>query len=192
MAGIFLLRVSDLFITFLYTPDLASEWNPLVSLFGASWPAFIAVQLLIVAFAFFLMFFYFSRTPTVTDLKDLSFNDFIYVYFFGKLRPWPQRIFSRPTDVRRHLVFNGFFFMLTITLVSMYAIINNLLLLSKVELYCHFIARHYATCFPAVFIGAAVFSVYLFFGIEYARYKKTQRHNPLKGVSINLSTRKPK
>jgi len=170
--AIILLRSLDLYITYLYTPDLRSEWNPLVSMFGLSWLGFVFTQLLIVAFVSLLMFFYFNRKPTETVQKNLSFNDFIYVYFFGTLRPWPKRIFTMPTNVKRHLVFNGFLFMLITIIISCLAIVNNLLLMARVTFYENFIGHHYSTFFPVSFVIITLFSTYLFFGSEYRNYKK--------------------
>ena len=170
--AIILLRFLDLYITYLYTPDLRSEWNPLISILGVSWLGFIFTQFLIVAFVSSLMFFYYNRTPTETVQKGLSFNDFIYVFFFGKLRPWPGRIFSIPTNLKRHLVFNGFLFMLITIIISCLAIANNLLLMSRINFYESFIGKYYNTFFPMSFIMITIFSVYLFFGIEYRNYKK--------------------
>ena len=86
VGAILFLRSLDLFITFHYTPDLKGEWNPLVSFFGMSWTGFLLIQLCIVAFISLLMVFYFNRKPAAIDQTGLSFYDFAYVYFFGKLR----------------------------------------------------------------------------------------------------------
>jgi hypothetical protein len=172
--AIVVLRFLDLYITYLYTPDLKSEWNPLVSIFGVTWLGFVFTQILIVSFVSSLMFFYFNRTPTEIVQKGLSFNDFIYVYFFGKLRPWPSRMFSIPTNIKRHLVFDGFLLMLITILISVFAIANNLLLIFQADFYVVFMEKHYSTFFPVSIIIITIFSVYLFFGIEYRKYKKSQ------------------
>lgn len=165
------LRFLDLYITYIYTPDLESEWNPLVSIFGVSWTGFIITQILIVAAVSALMFFYFSRKPPVIEDKNLSFNDFIYVYFFGRLRPWPHRMFSVPKNWRRHLEFNGFLFFVVTTAISILAIANNLMLVSNVSIYTEFVGKHYSIMFPAGFAVLTVITVFLFFGREYRKYK---------------------
>jgi hypothetical protein len=53
------------------------------------------------------------------------------------------------------------------------AIANNLLLIFHAHFYMVFIGKHYSTFFPVSFIIITIFSVYLFFGIEYFKYKKT-------------------
>jgi hypothetical protein len=170
------LRSLDLVLTYRYTPDLRHEWNPLVSLFGVSWPGFILTQLLIVVFVSAMMFFYFSRESTASFQNGLSFYDFSYVYFFGKLRPWPDRIFSFPINLKRHLVFNGFLFMLITILISGFAIVHNLLLIHGADSYIRFVSKHYGVYFPLCFITVAVFTLFLFFGIEYLNYRRAQKN----------------
>jgi hypothetical protein len=175
IAAILGLRFLDLYVTYRYTPDLKFEWNPLISLFGVSWTGLILTQIAIVAFVSLLMFFYFNRAPATIAQNGLSFSNFIYVYFFGKLRPWPARIFTMPTNLRRHLVFNGFLFMMITPIISIFAIVHNALLIAHAGFYIRFVAKYYSIYFPACFITAALFSLYLFFTIEYVRYQRTQK-----------------
>lgn len=172
--AIIALRFLDLYLTYLYTPDLGAEWNLLVSRFGVSWTGFVVAQLLIVTFVVFLMFFYFNRNPAVIPEKGLTFHDFAYCYFFGKLRPWPARLFSMPSNLSRHLAFNGFVFLMITMLVSIFAIVNNLLLLLDVTAYTNFIGRSHRFFFPCVFAVFTMASVFLYFYIEFDKYKKQQ------------------
>lgn len=175
IAGILVLRFLDLYTTYLYTPDLGREWNPLVSILGASWLSFIITQIIIIAFVSSLIFFYFNRTPNEPVQKGLGFYDFIYVYFFGKLKPWRERIFTMPTNLKKHLVFNGFLFLVISILLGCFAIINNLLLIAGVESYIRFLVKNYKTFFPISFILVTIFAVYLYFGIEYYKYKRAPK-----------------
>lgn len=168
---IIVLRALDLLLTYHYTPDLTCEWNPLVSLFGVSWQGFIITQVLIVSFVAILMYFYFNRKNDIKHIEDgLSFNDFIYVYFFGKLHPWPQRIFTMPTNAKIHLEFNGFILMFITIFVSLFAIINNLLLIFSIQGYIAFLTRHAHAFFPLFFGAAILLSAGTFFTKEYRRY----------------------
>jgi hypothetical protein len=169
------LRFLDLYVTYRYTPDLKFEWNPLISLFGVSWPGLILTQITIVAFISVLMFFYFNREPAKIAQDGLSFTNFIYVHFFGKLRPWPARIFTMPTNVKRHLVFNGFLFMMITSIISGFAIAHNALLIARAGFYIKFVSKYYGIYFPACFIAATIFSLNLFFAIEYLSYQRTQK-----------------
>ena len=49
--AILLLRITDLFLTWIYTLDLAHEWNPIIAILGISWPGFILTQVVISLFA---------------------------------------------------------------------------------------------------------------------------------------------
>ena len=169
------LRFLDLFITFQYTPDLQFEWNPMISFFGMSWIGFLVTQFIIVIFVSIFMFFYFNRKPITIFQTGLSYYNFIYVYFFGKLRPWPNRIFSFPTNYSRHLIFNGFIFMFITILISLLAITNNILLILHNHAYVNFVANHYSIYFPSCFIFITIASVYIFFTIEYLSYLKQKK-----------------
>jgi hypothetical protein len=166
------LRFLDLYITYQYTPDLKCEWNPLVSIFGASWSGFILTQVLLVLFVASLMFFYFNRKPAIITQNGLSFDDFMYAYFYGKPRPWPIRMLSLPKNPERHLVFNGFIFMTITILISGFAIVNNLLLIAHVDWYIGFVAQYYHIYFPVCFASVVIFSLYRFFAIEYDNYQQ--------------------
>jgi hypothetical protein len=184
---ILVLRFVDLFLTFRYTPDLKGEWNPLVSRFGISWSGFIIVQLSIVLLISIFMVFYFNRKPVKIDQPGLSYNDFIYVYFFGKLRPWPNRILSFPTNFSRHLIFNGFIFMFITIFISLFAITNNLLLITHNYAYISFLINNYKLYFPSCFIVITIASVYVFFTIEYLSYRKS---NKMQDYNLNSKTTK--
>jgi len=168
------LRFLDLYLTFRYTPNLTQEWNPLVSIFGASWSGFIFMQIMVVLFVFSLMYFYFNRKMTVPSIQNLSFSDFIYVYFFDRLKPWPGRMISYPIHWSRHLVFNGFVFMVMTILISGFAIVHNLLLIHSIESYARFVAGHYKIYFPACFVLSGILSAHTFFMPGYLNYRRSQ------------------
>jgi hypothetical protein len=167
-----LLRAGDLYITYIYTPDLGSEWNPLVSLFGFTWYGFVIIQIGVITFISIMMFFYFNRTTQEIKPEGLALQDFCYVYFFGKLRPWPQRMFTFPRHLRPHLVLNGFIFMVVSIGISIFAIINNALLLSGNTTYIAFVEDHHKVYFPSVFTLMIIAALYTFFLKEFDHYKK--------------------
>lgn len=170
---IILLRAADLYITYLYTPDLGSEWNPLVSIFGLTWYGFIATQIGIIIFISILMFFYFNRKPPKIDQSNLSLNDFSYVYFYGKMHPWRRRVFTVPRHYRRHLAFNGFLFMAITIGISTFAIVHNILLISGNSLYTSFVDKYHEAYFPLTFTFTLIVALYLFFAKEFDVYKKS-------------------
>lgn len=168
-----LLRATDLFLTWLYTPDLDTEYNPLVSILGHSWKGLIGTQLLfLIAIALFGAYYFFKPKRNV-ERPGLNFPDFIYYFFFHTQKPWPQRFFSKVVDRNAHMLFNGFMFLSVAILISLFAILNNSLLLIRSEWYEQFLLRHYSYFFPSVFITIAGLSAILFFGIEYRRYRRS-------------------
>lgn len=170
---ILVLRIVDLLITYHYTPDLSFEFNPLVSVFGAKWFAFIILQLIIVTFISYVMHFYFFKEQNTIDKKGLSLFDFIYYYFNGELKPLHARFAFFPKHVKRHLAFNGFILMVLSIGVSFFAIIHNLLLVHQISWYEELIIQHHVAVFSSLLGGALVVSALVFSLMEYSRYKKT-------------------
>lgn len=173
IALIVLLRATDLLLTWFYTPDLDTEYNPLVSILGHSWGGLIGTQLLFLVMIALCGAYYFFKPKRNVECKGLNFPDFIYYYFFHTLKPWPQRFFSKVVDRNAHMLFNGFMFLSVAILISLFAILNNSLLLMRAEWYEQFLLHHYSYFFPSVFITIAALSAFLFFGIEYRRYQQS-------------------
>ncbi len=171
---IFLLRATDLFLTWIYTPELADEYNPIVSIFGHSWGGLIGTQLLFLVVISLFGAYYFFKPRRKVEMKELPFADFIYCFFFHELKPWPQRFFSKVKDRDAHMQFNGFMFLAVAILISLFAIVNNGLLIADINWYVEFLAEHFALFFPSVFVTIAAISAFLFFGKEYRSYLKYQ------------------
>ena len=167
---LFLLRGLDLLLTYWYTPNLKSEYNPLVSIFGASWFGLVGTQFLFLLVIAFFGSFYFSRPAIIVSIPKLNFSDFIYCYFFGKLKPWPQRFFSIPNNMNAHLIFNGYMFIAVAGLVSSFAIVNNFLLIVDLVWYRQLLMVYYQQIFPLVFLGVILSAFFYFFVGEYKRY----------------------
>ena len=64
---IILLRAVDLGLTFIYSPNLKYEWNPVVSVFNYSWAGMLITQIIIISLIITIMSFYFYKKP-LTDL----------------------------------------------------------------------------------------------------------------------------
>ena len=178
---IILLRLLDLGLTFIYTPKLHYEWNPIVSVFGYSWLGMLITQVLLISFIIFVMSFYFYKKPIVDPPNDLSFKEYIYYYFHNKRhiakKKWLP--FNR-RSLERVLAYNGFILMTLAICVSYLAIINNLLIINNVKAYSLFIYRYSDIFFPALMAVLAVSSFYLFFIMEYRTYK-----NKIEKVAID-------
>lgn len=169
---IILLRLLDLGLTFIYTPELHNEWNPVVSIFGYSWLGMLVTQILLISFIIFVMSFYFYKEPIVNPPYDLNFKEYIYYYFHNKKRTTKKKWlpFNR-RSLERVLAYNGFILMTLSISVSYLAIINNLLIIRNVRAYSYFIYRYSDVFFPLLLVTLAISSFYLFFFMEYKTYK---------------------
>lgn len=167
---ILLSRIADLTLTYFYIPELDSEYNPIVSVFGASWFGLIVVQSVFLIVVVLFGYLYFSYPPIVVSEPDLNFPDFMYCYFFGTLKPWPQRIFSIPRNKGPHLILNGFLFLSVSIMISLFAIGNNLLLVMGIRWYSEYLSVWYRVYFPVVFAVIAMTSFLFFCRGQYRRY----------------------
>ena len=181
IAYIILLRLLDLGLTFIHTPKLRYEWNPVVSVFGYSWLGMLITQVLIISFILFVMSFYFLRKPLVDPPDDLSFNEYIYYYFHNqkktKEKKWLK--YNRIT-INRVLAYNGFILMTMAISISYLAIINNIMVIYTVKSYSRFIGQYGNYFYLSILIIMAIFSFLLFFVMEYRSYQKS-----LVTISVN-------
>ena len=154
MLSLIILRSVDLILTYFYIPNLKNEYNPIVSIFGASWLGLISIQLIFI----------------------MAFTDFVYCYFYSKSKPWPQRMVSIPKNLKSHMIFNGFMFMAASFWVSFFAIISNYLLLLDIVWYRQFLSANYKVFFPGVFFIIVIVSFFLFFKKQYSKYLLQQSY----------------
>lgn len=178
---IFLLRILDLGLTFIYTPNLKYEWNPIVSVFNYSWVGMLISQVLVISLIVAVMSFYFFKKPLVNLPNDLSFSEYIYYYFHNEKRT-KKRKYLKPTHqtINRVLAYNGFILMTMAISISYLAIINNLMVIYTVKSYSIFIGQYGNSFYLSFLIIMAILSFILFFVMEYKSYK-----NNLVQVFIN-------
>jgi len=175
-----LLRVADLYLTYRITPDLSMEWNPVVSYFGLSWAGFLAIQLTLVLVATFAYSMFVNRKQLVVDKSGLGLSRFVYHYFHGEDLSWGQwssNIFRFPQQryIEAHRGFIGFTIVSGVIMVSVFAIIHNILVLNEHDNYLHFVTQAGYVYFATMFIGMVVVSAHLFFMIEYNAYRRLSR-----------------
>lgn len=170
---IILLRILDLGLTFIYTPNLRYEWNPVVSVFNYSWMGMLITQVLIISLILAVMSFYFFKKPLINLPNDLSFSEYIYYYFHNEKKT-KKRKYLKPTrqTLDRVLAYNGFILMALAISISYLAIINNLMIINKVISYSNFISQYGNTFYLSFLVLMAILSFILFFTIEYKSYRK--------------------
>ena len=169
---IILLRFVDLGLTFIYTPNLKYEWNPVVSVFNYSWFGMLITQILVIGIIIAVMSFYFYKKPIADLPDDLSFNDYIYYYFHNQKKTKKKKWLKyNKRNIKRVLAYNGFILMTLAISVSYLAIINNLMVIYKVNPYSNFISQYGSYFYISILIIMAILSFILFFAMEYKTYK---------------------
>ncbi len=169
---VIILRVADLTLTYLYTPNLINEYNPLISIIGASWTGLIFFQVILIILISFVGYFYFFLPRNTIPSSEFSFKQFGEYYFEGNDKSKKQRFFLVPKNFTTHIIFNGFLFLSVTIFVSLFAILNNSALLLDVQWYNIFLSENYHILFPAVFGMIIIVSAVLFFYKEYDDYVK--------------------
>ncbi len=173
LTALVILRAADLTLTFIYTPDLSNEWNPVVSHFNAAWLGMLVIQFLILSMVGALLYFYFTYKGIAMP-ANLAYNDFVHVYFYGKLQTGLKKVFSIPRNLRGLLALNGFVLTAVALGVSVFAVAHNCLMLNGVRPYVEFVNRHYNLYFPIVYLGMAAMATY---GFLYGEYRTYQRNS---------------
>lgn len=173
VATLVTLRLIDLFVTYLYTPLLNQEINPLVSIFGMSWGQFLLSQTVIVIVVCGFSAYYIWGKSHKVEKGDLNYSDFIYYYFYDELEPWRRRFFKMPKHIDRHFRLLSYVVSLIAILVSILAIIHNLLLLVNVDVYIDFINLYFFQFALILTLSLIFLSVNIYFMKEYKLYKNT-------------------
>lgn len=71
-------RVYDGYTTYLYTPDLSNEANPLVSLLGFGWTSIVITQFILVSLLICCLYYYlYNYNPPFPNKKKLKLKEFI-------------------------------------------------------------------------------------------------------------------
>ncbi len=174
IVAVILLRIADLTITYLYTPTLSNELNPLVSLGNLSWYGLLVSQIILSLIIALCWAFYNWGKIWAVEKNNLKYSDYIYYYFFDKIDPWVKRFFRFPKHVYPHVRLLTFVITMTSLIISVFAIINNLLLIIEFSTYEQFLISSASMFFPSVLLFAIFASANLFFILEYKQYKHTQ------------------
>jgi hypothetical protein len=103
----------DVISTYLATPDLAFEWNPLVKQYGWGWEAIIALHV-VVDLIFLAWLVFFGKTKPAREEKPADVNTFRGIFAWSAMGYTKA---DRKIDLKRYLGFLG-------VVIPMGAIIN--------------------------------------------------------------------
>jgi len=124
-----LCKVWDLYTTWLRTPDLSRELNPLVKYLGFGWTGMIVFQVLAVIITILIVRRSLNSDSTLfPNLHGFSLLQFTPYLYFGKERSVWHLLYSTSTSFDRFLYFYGGILYFAEPLVHLIAGANNLLL----------------------------------------------------------------
>ena len=120
-------RIMDGITTYIVTPDLKFELNPLVRALGESWLILLSVGGIFVALA--IWYFYFSvKHQNLLNIKTNTFSEYAQLIIFnGKFNV--QNLLKLNIN-KLQIVFIGIWFSITLVNMSIFLVFNNLFILS--------------------------------------------------------------
>lgn len=115
-------RLADLVTTYVATPALAHEANPMVAYFGVGWVDFLKWQLACVLLAFLSML-YTIRYEKKLLVKEpgLDLKSYISRAFYGRKWRWANLFFAAPRDRHTALYLLSYTFSRGLILVGIFA-----------------------------------------------------------------------
>ena len=99
---ILLTRSYDAYCTYLYTPDLSKEANPLVSVLGLSWTPLLIIICVLSLYAIYAYYAsMFKPMNLLPDERGLTFREVSTYTCLGKVDAWFSMLYKYPKDIGR-------------------------------------------------------------------------------------------
>lgn len=173
-----LVRILDAYLTYVITPDLRYEANPLVSIWNHGWMTLFFVNIIVVLLCILLLY-YSMKYPSNSfpSEKDYSFKEFVSYYLYNDKNAFHKIYFIPPYNRKSILSFCGFTFTRIFILWSIVVVIHNLGILFS-ETYRYYINLYrlwiylYSLLIPITF-----YYFWIFFRIEYKKYKNNSSYS---------------
>lgn len=122
------LRLADVGITYVVTPDLRWEINPLVSLAGLGWLALIVANVLGVAVVIVLFYFSLAQAPSGQPQEPgYTQKEFISHYLFGDRNSFRKIYYVVPHNRMAIVHYTAYVFIRVLTLWSFVVVLHNVL-----------------------------------------------------------------
>lgn len=101
-------RTYDAYSTFIYTPDLSQEANPLVSILGFNWTPLLIVLVILTCYVVYAYFMTTFRPMQLAPIeKGYGFGDFLGYLYTGKRQSWTSLFYKLPNSLARFNQFMG-------------------------------------------------------------------------------------
>jgi hypothetical protein len=172
------LRVADVVITYIVSPDLRWEINPLVSVAGLGWLSLITSNVAGVAVILILFHYSLVRGGDLYPTEPgYSVKEFISHYLFGERHSFRKIYYVVPTNRRAIIEYAGYVSIRVLTVWSLIIVVHNALvwyseafrgLMSNLKLWL--------AVYALLIILTVAYSL-RFFKVLYLGYSLSHRHN---------------
>ena len=126
-------RFADAQTTYLHTPDLKKEANPLVSLLGLGWTGSIIIQVVALTFVIYALWIYcFKKVEVLIYDSNISRTKFISLFHFSDTESFKKLFYKLPTNKNSLLYSIGF--IMTFSLIAISILVStstSLLIMSE-------------------------------------------------------------
>lgn len=129
--GVFLTRLGDVIGTYHYTPNLAAEANPMVSLFGLGWVYLLCAQIGAIIFSTILNYqSLFIIQPFTIKVSNLKLEEYLSTLYFNRISKWKwsYAFTKRPFGKKQTLYMYGWTIPRILILVGLIIITFHLML----------------------------------------------------------------
>ena len=166
-------RCCDIAATYIITPSLDRETNPIVSILGQGWKAVIILQLILVSVVIILNYFSLFRIKnSYPSQKGYSYKEFITYYYFGEKRSLISLAYKFPKNKSLLIKALGYVLPRSLIAISLFiSLSSTLLIVSSDYQKFYAVARPY---YYLVLIAIVCLFYILFFKREYAVYQEIQ------------------
>jgi H+/gluconate symporter-like permease len=161
-----------MYTTYLYTPDLSHETNPVVKYLGAGWTGTILLQVAVILLIIGCLYYYlFKFKPVKPDTKRLSFKEYISFINFGRTDSFEKVFYKTPTNKNLLLGSAGYIISMILIVVSfIVGTSTSFLLLS--ERYKSLYKHGGPYILYLIILLLAVFFTIRFYKLQYEQYQE--------------------
>ncbi|PCI97435.1 MAG: hypothetical protein COB15_07670 [Flavobacteriales bacterium] len=163
-------RALDGLTTYLATPNLQYELNPIVQYFNLGWIGFIVLGFIFTIFVLWLSYYSFNQI-IFFDIKANSLKKYVSIFLYGKPNKLGD-IFAIPRK-QQLIIFVGQVFPISLIYYSVFLIINNIFIFGTYHnefLYSFFFKIHSYHNFIVSSVPITIFLVVSYF-FMYKKYK---------------------
>ena len=165
-------RFWDITSTYIISPNLEKETNPIVSIFGQGWVSIIIIQIILISVIIIFNYYSLFKINIIhPSNKGYKFIDFLTYFYFGEKQNPIKLLYKLPKN--KIILVNMLGYVLPRTLIVVSVVIS---LSSTFLIFSSSYAKFYSVARPyyyIVLVLIALFFYILFFRREYNIYQKT-------------------